>query len=108
MTQESIETTVARLDERFRGFQAVFSQMADDQRRMAESYEKLVESNQRLALVEAEVVSIKAGQKVLWVKYDALSDESAKNSQRWLWEIVKTMLTVSGAVLAYKVFGVHL
>lgn len=108
MTQESIETTVARLDERFRGFQAAFTQMADDQRRMAESYEKLVESNHRLALVEAELVSIKEGQRQLWIKYDALAAEGAKSSQRWLWEIAKAALTVAAAVLAYKLFGVHI
>lgn len=108
MTQESIETTVARLDERFRGFQSAFTQMADDQRRMAESYEKLVESNQRLALAEAEIISIKEGQRTLWIKYDALAAAEAKTSQKWLWEIAKTVLTVIGAVLAYKLFGVHI
>lgn len=108
MTQESIETTVARLDERFRGFQAAFAQMADDQRRMAESYEKLVESNVQLSLVQAEVISLKEGQKMLWTKYDALAAAGAKNSQRWLWEISKLALAMVAAVLAYKAFGVHL
>jgi len=108
MTQESIETTVARLDERFRGFQTVFNQMAADQRRMAESYEKLVESNHRVALLEAEVVSMKEGQKQLWIKCDDLAAEGAESTKRWLWEIAKTVLTVIAAVFAYKVFGVHL
>jgi len=105
--KESIETTVARLDERFKGIQTVFAQMAEDQRRMAESYEKLVESNHRVALLEAEVVSIKEGQKQLWIKHDALAAESKSSSQRWLWEICKVLLTVFVALVVYKATGVH-
>jgi len=107
MTQESIETKVARLDERFLGFQNAFTQMAEDQRRMAESYEKLVESNHRTALLEVEVASIKEGQKQLWIKHDALAAESKSSSQRWLWEICKVLLTVFVAMVVYKATGVH-
>jgi len=107
MAQDSIEVTVARLDERFQGFQSLVSQLADDQRRMAESYEKLVANNQRVALLEAEMVSVKSGQAQLWKKYDAMEEEKKKVNQRWIWEIAKTLLTVSGAVFLYKIFGIH-
>jgi hypothetical protein len=72
MNTESIETTVARLDERFNGFSAILKQMAADQERMAASYEELVKSNQRLALIEADVVAAKASLAKLWEKSDAL------------------------------------
>lgn len=107
MTQESIETTVARLDERFRGFQAAFNQMAEDQRRMAESYEKLVESNHRLALVEAEVVSMKEGQKMLWTKYDALAAQAGATAQKWLFEIGKVFVAAGAGLVAARMFGAH-
>lgn len=108
MSQESIETTVARLDERFKGFQNLVMQMAEDQRRMAESYEKLVENNSRVGLVEQEVISLKDSLRVIWTKLDALAEESIKSSQRWLWEIAKATLTAGGAVLSAKLLGVHL
>ncbi|SDH06498.1 MULTISPECIES: hypothetical protein [unclassified Duganella] len=108
MSQESIETTVARLDERFKGFQNLVVQMADDQRRMAESYEKLVENNSRVGLVEQEVIAVKESLRVIWTKLDAFADENTKSSQRWLWEIAKAVLAAGGAVLAAKLFGVHL
>lgn len=38
---EPIEVTVARLDERFNGLQGVITEMAADQRRLTDSYEKL-------------------------------------------------------------------
>lgn len=108
MSQESIETTVARLDERFKGFQNLVVQMAEDQRRMAESYEKLVENNSRVGLVEQEVISLKDSVRVIWTKLDALVEESSKSSQRWLWEIAKAVMAAGAAVLAAKLFGVHL
>jgi hypothetical protein len=126
MVQESIEVSVARLDERLKGFQAIFEQMADDQRRMAESYEELVKSNGRITLVEAEVVSMKAGQAQLWKKYDGLQEkydfmqdsisnkeiqkqmDDKKDSQKWLWEIAKIALSIAGGVIALKVFGIHI
>ncbi|MGO4379755.1 hypothetical protein [Pseudoduganella sp. RAF53_2] len=108
MSQESIETTVARLDERFKGFQKFVMQMAEDQRRMAESYEKLVENNSKVGLVEQEVISLKESVRVIWTKLDAMTEESSKSSQLWLWEIAKATLTAGGAVLTAKLFGVHL
>lgn len=108
MSQESIETTVARLDERFKGFQNLVMQMAEDQRRMAESYEKLVENNSKVGLVEQEVISLKDSVRVIWTKLDALAEESSKSSQRWLWEIAKAILAAGSAMLAAKLFGVHL
>lgn len=118
MSTESIETTVARLDERFRGFQAAFAQMADDQRRMAESYEKLVESNQRVALLEADLVAIKSQYSKLADKIDAIerahvtseqrrTEEALKISNHWIGELVRTALTVAASVTLYH-FGVHM
>lgn len=117
MSTESIETTVARLDERFRGFQAAFAQMADDQRRMAESYEKLVESNQRVALLEADLVAVKIQFGKLADKLDSIerahvaseqrrTEEALKTSHHWMGELVRTGLTVAASVILYH-FGVH-
>jgi hypothetical protein len=108
MVAESIETTVARLDERLKGVDSFMAQMAEDQRSLTDSYRELVKNNQRIALVEAELISIKDGQKLLWIKFDALAAEGAKNSQRWLWEIGKNGILIAAAVIALKVFGVHL
>jgi hypothetical protein len=117
MTTENSDITLARLDERFKGFQAVVTQMADDMRRMTESYEKLVESNQRVGLVEKDIMELKSSQLKLWEKYDALSaafyaerqrraDEAAKKSSNWLGEIFKVVLTAAATITLFKM-GIH-
>ena len=107
MPQESMEIAVARLDERLGGTQKLLAQIVDDQRRMASSYEKLVESGQRVSLVEADILYLKEGQKHLWIKVDALTAAPAKASEKWLWEIVKAALAIAGTVIAFRIFGVH-
>jgi hypothetical protein len=104
---EPIEITVARLDERFKGFQEAFGQMVDDQRRLTDSYEKLVESNQRIGLVETDVVNLKDSQKKLWEKFDAHERAHAKITSHALYDILKLGIAViAGAVLAK--YGIHL
>jgi len=117
MTAENADITLARLDERFKGFQIVVTQMADDMRRMTESYEKLVESNQRVALLEKDTMELKTSQVKLWEKYDALqasfnsseqrrADEAAKKSGNWLAEILKVLITAGVTIALFKA-GIH-
>lgn len=77
--KEPVEVTVARLDERFKGFVDKSAQMADDIRRMAESYEKLVESNERISLLEKDVSAHKDSIAMLWKKYDTVAGELDKH-----------------------------
>lgn len=104
---ESIEVTVARLDERFNGFQNAFEQMVDDQRRLTDSYEKLVQSNQRLALVETDLVNLKESQKKLWEKFDAHETAHSKVTGHALYDIIKLAIAVIVGVVAAK-YGVQL
>ena len=106
-SHEPIEVTVARLDERFNGFQEAFREMADDQRRLTDSYEKLVESNHRIGLVEADMVNVKDSQKKLWEKFDENERERRKLTTHAFYEILKlTLASLVGIVLAK--YGVHL
>ena len=129
MGTESTETAVARLDERFNGFQTILKQMASDQDRMAASYEKLVESNQRVALIEADLVASKLSITKLWEKSDALelarvmrdqkrSDEELaaqrksiqderRENNRWKRELVLACLPAIVAVAIYHFSGIH-
>lgn len=106
MTTENIETTIARLDERFKGFQSVVAEMAKDMGRMSESYEKLVENNQRVALLEADMLAVKTGQIKLWEKYDAMAADALKTSNKWIGEFLRMILTAGVTILLYKL-GVH-
>lgn len=104
---ESIEVTVARLDERFNGFQEAFKEMADDQRRLTDSYEKLVESNQRISLVETDLVNLKNSQNKLWEKFDAHELAQNKVTGHALYDIIKLAIAVIVGIVAAK-YGVHL
>lgn len=107
MSAEPIEVTVARLDERFKSFQEAFGEMATDQRRLTNSYEKLVESNQRISLVEADLVTIKDSQKKIWEKFDAHELAHNKVTGHALYDIVKLSIAVIAGVVLAK-YGVHL
>ena len=107
MPTEPIEVTVARLDERFNGFQEAFREMADDQRRLTNSYEKLVESNQRIGLVEADMVNMKESQKKLWEKFDAHEQAQNKVTGHALYDIIKLAIAVIAGIVLAK-YGVHL
>ena len=103
---DAIEITVARLDERLKGFQSAFSQIADDQRRMAESYEELVKSNQRISLVEAELVTLKKSTETLWMKFDAHEAITRKATGHVLFEGIKLVLVIVASIALAK-YGVH-
>ncbi len=103
---ESTETTVARLDERFKGLQSAIEQMVEDQRSMAASYEKLVESNQRVALLEADALTTKASIAKLWEKADATEKERAKGAQKWFWELARAIIAAGFAIILFKA-GIH-
>ena len=107
MTTENIEITVARLDERFKGFQTAFTEMATDQRRMAESYEELVKSNQRISLVESDLVALKESTKTLWAKHDAHVAAANNFTANALFRIIELIIAGVGSVVLAK-YGVHL
>ena len=129
MGSESTETAVARLDERFNGFQTILRQMATDQERMAASYEKLVESNHRVALIEADLVFAKNSIAKLWEKSDALElarisrdekraseeltaqrksiTEAHRESNRWKREMMMACIPAILSVAIYHFLGTH-
>ncbi|AXT46340.1 hypothetical protein [Chromobacterium rhizoryzae] len=106
---EPLEVTVARLDERFQGFQRTSVQMADDIRRMAESYEKLVESNERISLLEKDVAAHKDSIATLWNKHDALAaaiverqTEQGQDAKKVLFKLLELALAaVIGGIAAH-------
>lgn len=107
MSQESIEVTVARLDERFKGFQEAFSEMASDMRRMTDSYEELVKSNQRVSILESEMLSLKKSNETLWTKLNAHVDGHASTNSSMLFGILKVAGLFLAGLVAAK-FGVTL
>lgn len=106
---EPLEVTVARLDERFQGFQRTSVQMADDIRRMAESYEKLVESNERISLLEKDVAAHKDSIATLWKKHDTLAaiivdrqTEQGQDAKKVLFKLLELALAaVIGGIAAH-------
>lgn len=106
-TPEPIEVTVARLDERFNGFQQAVKEMADDQRRLTDSYEKLVESNQRISLIEADMVTVKDSHNKLWKKFEEHLEEHKRITGHALYDILKLAIAVLVGVVLAK-YGVKL
>jgi len=105
---EPIEVAFARLDERFQGFEKAFEQMVQDQRILSESYQKLVENNQRVALLENDVAIIKKSNEALWVKFDDHITAHNRFSNSALFEIFKLALAVIiGGVSAHYGIPVH-
>jgi hypothetical protein len=97
---------VARLEERFNGFEKLFEMIVTEQTRMATSYEALVKGQHRIDLVDAEIVSLKEGQKILWKKHDEMAAAHARRTETWLGEFIKwAAAIVLGASLSY--FGIH-
>lgn len=105
--REQIEVTVARLDERFNGLQGVIAEMAADQRRLTDSYEKLVENNQRVALLETDMVNLKDSNKKLWEKFDGYEAERRKLTSHAFYEIVKLVIAIIVGIVLAK-YGIHL
>ena len=81
--------------------------MAADQRRLTDSYEKLVESNQRISLVEADMVTVKDSHKKLWEKFDEHVKEQNKITWHALYDIIKLAVAALAGVVLAK-YGVHL
>jgi len=117
MGSDSMEATVARLDERIKGISIFMEQLTKDQERVAAAYEKLVESNQRVALLEADMVSVKTGHAKLWEKYDVLNssfaasekkriEDELKAKNKWIGEVGKAMLTAGVTALLFYL-GIH-
>lgn len=107
MPEESVEVTVARMGERFESLQG-------DLRRLAESYEKLVESNERISLLERDVADYKEQLSALWKRYEKVTDEltshklAGGNGAKKMWyEVAKIGLSVFAGALA-AAFGVRL
>ena len=100
MQQEPIETTVARLEERFLAVQTVIQQLAEDQRKLVASYEKLVESNQRILLVESEISSLKSCTEKMQIRFEGMSNHANGFTRHALYDLLKYAFALAmGAIL---------
>ena len=99
MPDDDLHVVVARLDERINAFTGTLKQMADDQSRLTDSYEKLVESNQRIALVETDVMNHKASLAKLWEKWEEHEREHKRITGHALYEVLKLTIAVAMGVL---------
>lgn len=98
---EPLESTVIRLDERFKNFEEKFEQLAADQREMAESYKKLAESNQRLTGVETALANQQKSLEALWDKFDSHMDSHSKAAHSVLLQAGKLLFAaILGALFA--------
>lgn len=95
MGNESPEAAAARLDERVNGHDQLFEQIANDLKRMAVSYEKLVESNQRVALIERDVSNAKEEVALLWKKFDSLDAARLERDRKRAEEDLETQRKVN-------------
>ncbi|HXA48066.1 MAG TPA: hypothetical protein VNW52_10590 [Burkholderiaceae bacterium] len=93
MTQP-IEIAFARLDERFQSFEKAFGQMVEDQRSLTISYQKLVESNQRISVLENDAITLEKSLDTLWAKFDAHVASHNKFTGNLFFEILKLALAV--------------
>lgn len=102
MAAENLDVTVARLDERVKGHDSFIEQIAEDLKRMATAYEELVKNNQRISLVEQEVINLKESQKTLWTKYDANEAAQKKVTGHVIYDIFKLGIAVGAGFLMHK------
>jgi DNA anti-recombination protein RmuC len=106
-SNEAIEVTVARMDERFKAFQDAFLEMGKDMSRLSESYEELVKSNQRIALVEVALATSEKSLALLWHKWDSKEKSESAEKSKILFEVLKLVgAVIIGGVLAH--FGLRL
>lgn len=99
-SHDDIPVIVARLDERLNSLTNAFTEMAEDQRRLTDSFEKLVESNQRMMLLEADMVTVKESTKKLWDKWEEEKKEKAKAASHVIFEMLKLIALVTVSVMA--------
>jgi regulator of replication initiation timing len=100
MGTENLDVAVARLDERV-------EQMANDIKRMANAYEELVRSNQRIGLLEHDLANVKDAQKKLAEKFDAHEAAQKKITGLVLYDVVKLIIAIAVGV-ALERYGVRL
>jgi len=107
MGTENLDVAVARLDERVKGFDSFIEQMANDIKRMANAYEDLVRSNQRIGLLEHDLANVKDAQKKLSEKFDAHESEQKKITGLVLYDVLKLIIAIAIGV-ALERYGVRL
>lgn len=91
-THEEHGITIARLDERMKA-------IAEDQTKLSESFEELAKSNQRIALVEQELVNIRRSQDALWSKLHGEDKRWFNAAARVGVEIIKLTIAIGAAIL---------
>jgi FtsZ-binding cell division protein ZapB len=99
VAEESAAVLIARLEERVAAFAGAMAQLTHDMRRLTDSYEKLVDSDKTVAMLEAEVMSLKESNRDLWNAVKELRESSASQARgmsRVLWDALKL---VGAAVL---------
>jgi hypothetical protein len=107
MPPENLDVAVARLDERVKGHDSLIDQVAKDLKRIATAYEELVKSNQRISLVEQELLNQKESQKILWEKFDANEKAQKKVAADIVYDIIKLGVAVSVGFMLHKL-GIQL
>lgn len=103
----NLEVGVARLEERFSGLEAVMKQLADDQRRLTQSYAELVKSNERLAIMERDMDHLRARVEDI-EDHQQARDEAAAESRRTFMTDIFTWAAIGGlGWFAHIVFVGH-
>lgn len=103
MGSESPEVVIARLDERL-------NNMEQSIRTMADAMSKLAESNNRILVIESDVMTIKEGQKKLWSHCGTISAkvdniESRLNGAGWK-VVMRIAEFISAIAVGYLIFRV--
>ena len=86
---DQLSILVARLDEKLNSFESGMERLAEDQARLSRSFEKLVESQERLALVENDILHLKTSNANLWQKVDAHEKDHKDTTGKALFEVLK-------------------
>jgi hypothetical protein len=104
---ENIEVAVARIDERVTSHDSIIKDIATDLKSIARAYEELAKSNQRVSLLEQEVINLKDAHKELWKRLDANEKEQRKITIHAIYDFLKLAVAVGVGALLDKV-GIHL
>jgi regulator of replication initiation timing len=104
---DNLDIAVARLDERVKNHDSFIEQIAKDLERMAAAYEELVRSNQRISLLEQDLVNMKDAQRKLSERADARELAQNRITGLALYDVVKLLLAV-GMGIALDHYGIRL
>lgn len=99
---DQLSILVARLDERLNSFENVMERLAEDQSKLSRSFEKLVESQERLALVENDILHLKTSNANLWQRVEAHDKDHKDTTGKVLFEVFKVAGSLIVGVIVAK------